>query len=248
MNRRIITPLAIVAVLAGAAWFAWQAAAPEKVAVVKGEPTKKPAPMPKPAPVKPNGWVPPEGDPVEKFHTGKTAAERKEIMQNFLTLGHPNNRFMLIAALADSDPSVRFMAVESCAMLTPEEAREVYARSVLSPDKDVREMTWSLVAPHPIENRSMVYGEAIEKGGNAQMEEALSEMGRTPEKPLFEMMLIRASATKEPERAARLLREAKTWLQPGGGNVPLFKTLPELVDWWTKQTKNYDQFMLRVDQ
>lgn len=244
MNRKLATPLAIAAVIIGAAWIAWEAAAPETHVFVS-KPTV--ARLQQAPSAKPGGWVPPEGDPVEKFQAGMTSAERREIMGSFMSLGHASNRFMLVAALADADPAIRMEAVQYCASLAPEEAREVYARAVLSPDKDVREMTWSLVAPHPIENRSMVYGEAIERGGSVQMEEALSEMGRTPEKPLFDMMLIRASATKEPERAARLLKEAQTWLIPAGGNVPSFKSVPELVDWWTKQTKNYDQFMLRLD-
>ena len=239
----------ILAIVAGAVWLAWYAAGPGAAitpppAVIQAPktPVKKPV-------TKPGGWQPPEGDPVERYKApGQTAQQRKDMISNFMALGHPNNPFMLIAALNDPDAAVRFFAVESASALTPEEAREVYRRAASSEDADVREMCWSLSAPHPIENRVYIYSDALEKAGDKAVEEVLSEMGRTPERPLFEMMLSQALQIKNPQRVARLQKELQEWLVPGGGDVPKFNTLQDMAAWWQKTHQAYDEFMLRVDQ
>ncbi len=193
-------------------------------------------------------WIPPEGDPVDKYRAAKTAKERYDVIANFMALGHERNPAMLIDALRDSDLSNRVYAVESASALTPEEAREVYRQAAVNDQADVREMTWSLVAPHPMENKVYVYQEPLAKGSPAIMEEAFHEMGVTPERPLFEMMLTQASMTKEPQRASRIMKEINEWLVPGGGTVPQLKTPAEALKWWESQSQNYDEFMLRVDQ
>lgn len=208
----------------------------------------KSVPTPKtPAnPVKPGGWQPPEGDPVERYREGKTAQARRDMISNFMALGHDRNPDMLIEALKDPDTDVRVFAVESASALTPEEAVRVYMKSASNENPDVREMTWSLVAPHPMENRVLVYREALSNGSTKAMEEALSEMGTTPERPLFEMMLEQANK-QQGDRAKRLTTELNEWLKPGGGNVPEFTRADELAKWWSQNSKNYDEYMLRVD-
>ena len=205
-----------------------------------------PAPATPAKPVKPGGWQPPEGDPVERYREGKTAQARKDMISNFMALGHDRNPDMLIEALKDTDIDVRVFAVESASALTPEEAVRVYMKSASNDNPDVREMTWSLVAPHPMENRVMVYREALSNGSTKTVEEALSEMGTTPERSLFEMMLEQANK-QQGDRAKRLTTELNEWLKPGGGNVPEFTRADELVQWWSQNSKNYDEYMLRVD-
>jgi hypothetical protein len=248
MSRRTLTALLLLAIPTFA-WIAWQAAAPEIVIPQPQTttPSQRPTLQAKPV-TKPNGWVPPEGDPVVRYQAAKTPAERKEIIGSFMALGHANNHNMLITALNDPDPSVRFAAVEYAASLTPEEGAEVYRKAAWSDDSEVREMAWSLAAPHPMETKVRIYGEALEKGGNKAMEETLAEMGRSPERPLFELMLSQAVTLKDAPRVERLVKELQSWLQPGGGNVPTFKTAAEVGTWWTQESKHYDQYMLRVDQ
>ena len=141
------------------------------------------------------------------------------------------------------------LALESAAsMLTPELAREVYRVSGRSDDPDIRTMTWSFLAPHPMENRVAVYGEVLQKGPDVAVEEAISEMGRTPEMSLFDTLLFQSMASDmKPERTGRLLKELNDWLKPGGGNVPAFKSVAELQTWWQANRRRYDTFMLRVD-
>ena len=197
----------------------------------------------------PTAWVPPTGEPVERFRAAKTTEERLKVIADFITLGHDQNAAMLREAVNDSDAKVRMNAIESAAsMLTPEAAREVYRVSGISPDPDIRSMTWSFLAPHPMENRVAVYGEVLQKGPDVAVEEAIAEMGRTPEMPLFETMLFQSS-TKDmpPTRAARLLKEMNEWLKPGGGDVPEFRTVTDLQAWWQANRRRYDQYMLRVD-
>jgi|GEM_PF-1949461 len=196
------------------------------------------------------GWIPPTGDPVQRYHAAKATAERIQVISDFITLGHDHNVFMLQEAVRDRDAKVRMLALESAAsMLTPEMAREVYRVSGRSDDPDIRTMTWSFVAPHPMENRVAVYGEVLQKGPDVAVEEALGEMGRTPEMPLFDTLLFQSQAKDmQPERTARLLKELNNWLKPGGGDVPEFHTVADLQTWWQANRKNYDQFMLRVDQ
>lgn len=249
MKRFIRLWLPILLIVAGAVWLAWYAAGPGAAITPPPVVTKAPTSPTKKATTKPSGWQPPEGDPVERYKApGQTAQQRKDMISNFMALGHDKNPFMLIAALSDPDPAVRFFAVESASALTPEEAREVYRRAAFSEDPDVREMCWSLSAPHPIENRAYIYSEALEKGSNVVVEEALAEMGSTPERPLFEMMMSQALQIKNPQRVARLQKELQEWLVPGGGEVPQFRSLSEMAAWWRKTHTAYDQFMLRVDQ
>ena len=200
-------------------------------------------------PTKPGEWVPPTGEPVERFREAKTTEERLKVIADFITLGHDRNAAMLREAITDADPKVRMNAIESAAsMLTPEAAREVYRVSGISPDADIRTMTWSFLAPHPMENRVAVYGEVLQKGPDVAVEEAIAEMGRTPEMPLFDTMLFQGQAKDmPPARAARLLKEMNDWLKPGGGNVPEFRSIPDLQAWWQANRQRYDQFMLRVD-
>jgi len=196
------------------------------------------------------GWIPPTGDPVQRYHAAKTSAERLQVISDFITLGHDHNVFMLQEAVRDSDAKVRMLALESAAsMLTPEMAREVYRVSGRSDDPEIRAMTWSFLAPHPMENRVTVYGEVLQKGPDVAVAEALAEMGRTPEMPLFDTLLFQSQAKEmQPERTDRLLKELNNWLKPGGGNVPEFHTVADLQTWWQANRQHYDQFMLRVDQ
>lgn len=196
-----------------------------------------------------SGWVPPTGEPVERYREAKTYQEKYDIISNFIALGHDRNVHMLIAALSDSDPKIRLYAVESAAsMLTPELATLVYKESGKSTDEDVRQMTWSFSAPHPMENRTQIYGELLVNGPDVAIEEVMSEMGRTPEMPLFEVLIGSSlSPGVKPERITRIVKELNEWLKPGGGDVPEFKTGADVAKWWTENKKNYDQFMLRVD-
>ena len=200
-------------------------------------------------PAPPGAWVPPTGDPVERYHQAKTSEERMKIISDFITLGHNHTVLLLQEAVKDSDPKVRMLALESAAsMLTPELAREVYRVSGRSDDPDIRTMTWSFLAPHPMENRVAVYGEVLQKGPDVAVEEAISEMGRTPEMSLFDTLLFQSMASDmKPERTGRLLKELNDWLKPGGGNVPAFKSVAELQTWWQANRRRYDTFMLRVD-
>jgi hypothetical protein len=250
MKRFLRLWLPILLIVIGAVWLAWYAAGPGALPPPLIAPTTvKVAKPPAPRETNSTNWVAPEGDPVERYKVpGLDAKQRKDLISNFMALGHDNNAFMLIAALSDPDPAVRFFAVESASALPPEEAREVYRRAAFSEDADVREMCWSLSAPHPIENRAYIYSEALEKGSNTVVEEALAEMGSTPERPLFEMMMSQALQIKNPQRVERLRKELQQWLEPGGGEVPQFRSVQEMAAWWKKTHTAYDQFMLRVDQ
>ena len=196
-----------------------------------------------------NGWVPPTGEPVERYREAKTYQEKYDIISNFITLGHDRNVNMLIAALNDGDPKIRLYALENAAsMLTPELATLVYKESGKSTDPDVRQMTWSFSAPHPMENRAQIYGEVLVNGPDTAIEEVLSEMGRTPETPLFETLLgTGLSPGVKPDRITRIVKEINEWLKPGGGEVPEFRTPADAAKWWAQNKQRYDQFMLRVD-
>jgi len=213
----------------------------------KGSTQAPPPSLAKPA--TPGGWVPPTGEPVERYREAKTSEQKMKVINDFIVLGHDRNSNMLREAVNDADPKVRMLAIESAAsMLTPEAAREVYRVSGASTDPDIRSMTWSFVAPHPMENRVAVYGEVLQKGPDAAFEETLSEMGRTPEMPLFDTLLFQSLAKDmPPARSARLLKEINDWLKPGGGNVPEFHSPSEAQAWWQANRQRYDQFMLRVD-
>ena len=189
----------------------------------------------------------PKGDPVDRLRAAKNSEERADLMSRFMALGHARNPAMLVDALRDPDVKLRVTAVEYSASLTPLEACEVYRASSINDQSDVRDMTWSLLAPHPEENRALVYGEALAQGSPQVMEEVFSEMGRQPGRTLFEAMINQMLKTNEPARSTRILREVQAWLVPGGGEVPQFPSTSAAASWWSQQRKNYDEFMLRVD-
>jgi hypothetical protein len=235
--------LLLIITLGAAAWIGWLIARPE------GNASRSPAPSVTAAtgskPAAPPAHVP-QGDPVDRFRGGKSKAEREEIMGAFMVLGHDRNASMLIEALKDESAELRIHAVEYAASLQPASSALVLLEACLNDRKDVREMGWSLLAPHPLENKAPVLMAAIERGPDAILEETFQEMGRTPERPLFEAMLMAAGRAQEA-RQARVLREMQAWLMPGGGNVPAFRSVTELTAWWTANRQRYDQYMLRVD-
>lgn len=202
-------------------------------------------------PVKPAGepgkWVPPEGDPVKRYQEAKTKQERYDVIANFMALGHDKNPFMLVEALKDPDMENRVYAVESASALTPEEATHVLRKAAINDMWDVREMAWSLLAPYPVEHKAAVYAEVITNGADNSLEESFSEMGRQPDIQLFDTMVSLSQKAPAP-RQARLLKEIQVWLEPGGGEVPQFRSVQEVLPWWQKNRQNYDEYMLRIDQ
>lgn len=186
-------------------------------------------------------------DPVAHYRAAKTRQERMDAISNFMALGDDNNYAMLKAALDDADAEIRLFAVESATALEVGHAVDVWKKSATSADPDVREMTWSLSATYPMESRAAIYREALLRGPTVAVTEALSEMSITPERPLFEMMLLLGDALP-PERAPQVLAAVQQWLEPGGGEVPKFKSLAEAAAFWEKQQANYDEYLLRVDQ
>lgn len=185
-------------------------------------------------------------DPVQTYLAGKTAQERYDILSNFMALGHDSNYAMLKAALRDADPENRIYAVESASALEVPQAVDVFKEGATSADPDVREMTWSLSATYPMESRAAIYREALVRGPQEAFIESLDEMGVTPERPLFEMMLA-VHEEMSPDRLPKLLTTLKEWLEPGGGEVPKFSSVAEVVKWWERQEENYDEYLLRVD-
>lgn len=169
------------------------------------------------------------------------------MISNFMALGHDQNALMLIEALKDEDKSIRVFAVESAASLEPTVSAQVLKEAILNDNADTREMAWSLLAPHPIENKVPAFMAAIERGSDVVLEESFKEMGRTPEMPLFETMLTSATRIQAP-RQTRVFNELKAWLEPGGGELPTFRGVDDMVAWWSANKQRYDQFMLRVDQ
>jgi hypothetical protein len=245
MKNKLI--LAIVALCGCACLIGWHAA------TAPGYIIEAPSPVPaKPSaalqPIKPKpSWQPPEGDPVQRYHAATTKEARLEIIGQFMTLGHDKNPFMLIDALKDESIDLRVKAVEYAASLTPTASALVLQEACLNDAKDVREMGWSLLAPHPLENKVPVLMAAIKQATDPILDETIAEMGRTPEMPLFEAMLTAAGQVRDA-RQARVFSELQAWLKPGGGNVPAFKTVAEMTTWWLANRQRYDQFMLRVDQ
>ena len=198
-----------------------------------------------------SGWVPPEGDPVLRFRElkGGTPQERKDLISNFMALGHERNPSMLIEALKDVDKDVRVFAVESASALTEEEATLVLQAAAANDNADARDMAWSIAAPYPMSSKVKIYGEALTKGDDTILAEAFDEMSITPERPLFEMMLFHSVDPNVADpRRLRLLKEMQVWLEPGGGDVPTFSDPKELLAWWEANRVNYDEFLLRVDQ
>jgi hypothetical protein len=163
-----------------------------------------------------------------------------------MALGHDRNMFMLIEALKDPSEKIRISAVEHCSMLESKVASAVLKEACVSPHDETREMGWSLLGPHPAENKAPVLMAAIERGGDKGLEEAFLEIGRVPEQLLFEAMLGSATQVKGA-RQARVLKELQHWLEPGGMNPPQFRNVGELVDWWKVHKIKYDQWMLRID-
>jgi hypothetical protein len=198
-----------------------------------------------------SAWRPPEGDPVTRYRelAGASPQARRDLLANFLALGHERNPYLLIAALEDADPSVRVFAVESASALEIGEAAAVLRAAAGNATPEVREMAWSLAAPYPADAKATIYAGAIEQGNAAALEEAFGEMSVTPSLSLFEMMLAQASGNPalSAERRTRLLRELQGWLEPGGGEVPVFADPAELLAWWRVQRGNYDEFLLRTD-
>ena len=188
-----------------------------------------------------------EKDPVAHYREGRSKQERMDAISNFMALGDDNNYAMLKAALDDADAEVRMLAVESASALEVGPAVDVWKKSATSSDPDVREMTWSLSATYPMESRAAIYREALTRGPQAAFNEAIDEMTVTPERPLFEMMLT-LGETLPAERAPRLLQVLQEWLEPGGGEVPKFTSISEVLAFWERQHQNYDEYLLRVDQ
>lgn len=186
-------------------------------------------------------------DPVAYYREGRSKQARMDAISNFMALGDDNNYAMLKAALDDEDTEIRMLAVESASALEIGPAVDVWKKSATSSDPDVREMTWSLSATYPMESRAAIYREALTRGPQAAFAEAIDEMTITPERPLFEMMLTLGESLPA-ERAPRLLQVLQEWLEPGGGDVPRFKSIPEVLSFWEKQHVNYDEYLLRVDQ
>jgi hypothetical protein len=249
--------LILMAVLAVAGFIGWKVAQPGDTPAVTTEPTSSksgsliagspssvgssPAPAPK------TGWVPPEGDPVKKYQAAKTKQERYDVISNFMALGHEKNPFMLVEALKDPDTSNRVYSVESASALTPEEATHVLRKAAINDRWDVREMGWSLLAPFPVEHKAEVFAEVITNGADESLTEAFGEMGRQPDIQLFDTM-VSLSQKAPTGRQNVLLKEMQVWLEPGGGEVPQFRSVQEVLPWWQANRKNYDEYMLRVDQ
>ena len=186
------------------------------------------------------------GDPVDKLRAAKSLAEREEVMAAFMALGHDRNAAMLIDALRDESVKLRLQAVEHSASLSTEFFAQVLEEAVINDNADVREMGWSLLAPHPLESKVPIVLTTIARGSEASLEEMFSEMGRTPERPLFEAMML-AAERAQPPRQKRVLKELQEWLVPGGGEVPRFENVSQISAWWKTNQQHYDEFLLRVD-
>lgn len=186
-------------------------------------------------------------DPVAVYREGQSARDRMDAISNFMALGDDNNYAMLKAALDDVEKEIRMFAVESATSLEVPHAVDVWKKSATNLDPDVREMTWSLSATYPMESRAAICREALTKGPKEAVVETISEMTVTPERPLFEMMLTLGDALPT-DRAPTVLKAIQEWLEPGGGEVPVFRSIPEAVKFWEAQHQNYDDYMLRVDQ
>lgn len=196
------------------------------------------------------GWAPPEGDPVLRYKDlrNSPAQARKDLIADFMALGHDRNSFMLIEALRDPDAGVRLFAVESASTLSLAEATTVLAAASSSPDPAVREMTWSLSAPYPAESRATIFSGALRQGDDLTLNEALSELRIRPEKVLFEVMLTEAIRPGiEAARETVLFRELREWLVPGGGAIPSFESPAQMAEWWHSNLVHYDEYLLRTD-
>ena len=162
-----------------------------------------------------------------------------------MALGHDRNAKMLIEALSDTDLTVQIFAVESSTALEATLAHQVLTQACVSKTHDVREMAWSLLAPYGINEKAQTFAQVLIQGPDAAFDEAFSEMSISPERPLFETML-NATLHADGKRVPRLITEMQEWLERAG-EVPKFKTAPELVDWWAKNQQHYDQYLLRLD-
>ncbi len=251
-GNRTLVVISVVAVVGAAAAGGWMLATMGGSGRAVHAPGGAETPAEKPPAPKAKGSPHPlehlfDKDPVAHYREGRSAKERMDAISNFMALGDDNNYAMLRAALDDSDPEIRIFAVESASSLEIGPAVNVWMKSATSTDPDVREMTWSLSATYPMESRAAIYREALTKGPVEAFNESIDEMGVTPERPLFEMMLTLGEALP-PERAPRMLEVIQEWLEPGGGEVPRFSSIPQAISFWEKQHENYDEYMLRTDQ
>jgi hypothetical protein len=177
-----------------------------------------------------------------------SAQARKDLIANFLALGHDRNSQLLMEALSDPDASVRLFAVESASALSLGEATAVLAVASSNPDASVREVTWSLSAPYPVESRAVIFAGAVRQGNDSALNESFNEMRIRPEKALFEMMLTEAIRPGVDAMRQILLKgELESWLEPGGGNIPQFETATQMAIWWRANLVHYDQYLLRID-
>ena len=193
----------------------------------------------------PAKWVPPEGDPVERYRAAKGAQERQNVISNFMALGHDRNAAMLIAALNDADLRVQMFAIESSTSLEAALAHQVLTQACVNKTADVRQMAWSLLAPYGINEKAATFAQVLIQGPDDAFTEAFQEMSISPERPLFETML-NATLHADAKRVPRLLTEMQEWLERAG-EVPKFKSAPELLAWWGQNQKHYDQYLLRLD-
>ncbi len=193
----------------------------------------------------PAKWSPPEGDPVERYRAAKGAKERHDVISNFMALGHDRNATMLIEALNDPDVGVQIFAVESSTALEAALAHKVLTQACVNKTADVRQMAWSLLAPYGIDEKAQTFAQVLIQGPDAAFDEAFQEMSINPERPLFETML-NATLHTDAKRTPRLLTEMQEWLERAG-EVPKFKSAPEMMAWWTANQKHYDQYLLRLD-
>lgn len=233
----------ILGALAVALTLGWMIGKPDASAITP--PHSSSATQEKPKTAEPASKLP-QGDPVDRLRAAKTLAEREEVLAAFMVLGHDRNAAMLIDALRDESIKLRLQAVEYAASLSTEFSAQVLEQAVINENADVREMGWSLLAPHSLESKIPVILTTVTRGSEASLAEMFTEIGRTPERPLFEA-LIQAAERAQGARQARVLKELQEWLVPGGGEVPTFENVNQLATWWATHRKNYDEFLLRVD-
>lgn len=245
---RLLIALSVLGLFAIIASFAWNFASRKSSnRPTAGSQLIQGSPEPSAAPAKVHPLAHLENkNPVDHFKAAKSKEERLQAISEFMALGDDNNYAMLRAALDDPDPEVRLFATESASALEVEQAAEVWKKGAVSTDPDVREMTWSLSITYPMEQRAAIYREALAFGPPSAMTEAIEEMGVTPERPLFEMMLTIGSVLPQ-DRVPTIMATIQEWLEPGGGDIPSFKSLSEALQWWEAQHENYDEYLLRTD-
>lgn len=234
----------IMSLIIVALWVGWMIAKPEPMQATKPLPSSDAIQKTKASTTGAGQLT--SGDPVDKLRAARSSAEREEVMAAFMALGHDRNAAMLIDALRDESAKLRLQAVEHAASLSTEFFAQVLEEAVVNDNADVREMGWSLLAPHPMESKVPVVLTTIARGSEASLEEMFSEMGRTPERSLFEAMIL-AAERAQGTRQTRVLKELQEWLVPGGGEVPRFENVSQISAWWKTNQQHYDEFLLRVD-